>query len=110
MITSAWAQTAETAAAVAGGGSGNVLSMLAQFALIILIVYFLLIRPQQKRMKQHEASLNAIVKGSRVIVGGIVGTVVAVKDDQKLEVEVAPGVKVVVMRALVSQVVTDNAP
>ena len=108
-ISEAFAQTTEAAtqgAAVAPAGS-----MIFQLVFIVFVVYFILIRPQQKRIKKHEAELKAIIKGTEVIVAGLVGRVVEVQDEQKLLVEFADGVQVVVLRPYVSQVIfeTPNA-
>ena len=97
-IPSAWAQTAATSAT-----AGSVSGMAVQFLLILFICYFLLIRPQQKRFKKHEAELNAIVKGVKVNVGGLVGKVVKV-EPLELTVELAKGVEVTVLRPYVTQV------
>lgn len=107
-ISQAFAQTAETVAETTAGAPSDVMSMITQFILILLIIYFLLIRPQQKRIKQHEAELNAIIKGTKVIIAGIIGTVVEVHDNQELTVEIADGVRIRVMRPYVSQVVFDT--
>ena len=101
-ISSAWAQTAENAAATAPNAA-SLSSMAIQFVLIVLICYFILIRPQQKRYKKHEAELNAIVKGVRVNVGGIVGKVVKV-EPLELTVEIADGVEIKMLRPYVTQV------
>ena len=100
-ITPALAQTIDAAAPAAA--QGGMLPMVAQFVLIVAIIYFIMIRPQQKRFKKHEAELNAIVKGVRVNVGGIVGKVVGV-EPLELTVEVAPGVQIKVLRPYVTQV------
>ncbi|MBQ4472649.1 MAG: preprotein translocase subunit YajC [Alphaproteobacteria bacterium] len=97
-ISSAMAQTAANAA-----NAGSLSSMAIQFLLIIVICYFLLIRPQQKRYKKHEAELNAIVKGVRVNVGGIIGKVVKA-EPLELTVEIADGVEIKVLRPYVTQV------
>ena len=105
-ISEAFAQTTETAtqqAAVSPAGS-----MIFQLVFIVFVVYFILIRPQQKRIKKHEAELNAIIKGTEVIVAGLVGRVVEVKDEQKLLVEFADGVQMVVLRPYVSQVIFET--
>ena len=101
-ISSAWAQTAENVAATAPNAA-SLSSMAIQFVLIVLICYFILIRPQQKRYKKHEAELNAIVKGVRVNVGGIVGKVVKV-EPLELTVEIADGVEIKMLRPYVTQV------
>ena len=79
------------------------ISFFVQVILIFFILYFLLIRPQQKRIKEHQAHLNAIIKGTKIIVSGIVGTVKNVKDNE-LTVEIANGVEIKVLREYVSQV------
>jgi len=108
-ISEAFAQTAETTAQGAAVSPAG--SMIFQLVFIVFVVYFILIRPQQKRIKKHEAELNAIIKGTEVIVSGLVGRVIEVKDDQKLLVEFADGVQMVVLRPYVSQVIfeTPNA-
>ncbi len=111
LIKEALAQTASTAAAGANGG-GDLWSFAIQFALIILVLYLLLIRPQQKRIRNHEMALKAIIKGTKVIVSGIEGVVVEVVDDERLRVQIADGVVIDVIRAYVSQVVfpQESAP
>lgn len=101
-ISQALAQTTEVAtqAAEAAPMSG----MLLQLILVVAIVYFILIRPQQKRIKKHEAELQAIIKGTKIVVGGLLGTVVEVQEDNKLLVELANGVRVTVLRPYVAQV------
>jgi preprotein translocase subunit YajC len=72
--------------------------------LIIGIMYFLMIRPQQKRLKDHQAMIAAIRRGDTVVTsGGILGKVTKV-DDQELLVEIADGVRVKVVRGTVSEV------
>lgn len=101
-ISQALAQTTEVAtqAAEATPMSG----MLLQLILVVAIVYFILIRPQQKRIKKHEAELQAIIKGTKIVVGGFLGTVVEIQEDNKLLVELANGVRVTVLRPYVAQV------
>ncbi|MBP5344505.1 MAG: preprotein translocase subunit YajC [Alphaproteobacteria bacterium] len=100
-ISPAFAQTVTTAGTAAPQGS--MWSLVLQFGLILAIIYFIIIRPQQKRFKKHEAELNAIVKGVRINVSGIVGKVVEV-EPLELTVEIAPDVKIKVLRPYVSQV------
>ena len=74
--------------------------------LIFLIFYMLMIRPQQKRMKEHQATIAAVKKGDQVITGGgIRGRVTKVMDDD-VEVEVAQGVRVRIVKSTLSHVVT----
>ncbi len=79
--------------------------------LIFVVFYFLLIRPQQKKMKQHKEMLGAIRRGDKIVTGGgIVGTVTKVIDDTEVMVEISEGVKVRVHRTLVSSVLTRTEP
>jgi|TARA_R110000787_G_scaffold5372_13_gene19662 preprotein translocase subunit YajC len=79
--------------------------------LIFGIMYFLLIRPQQKKLKDHQAMVSALRRGDQVITqGGIVGKVVKVKDDGELEVEIADGVKVRVIQSTIATVVSKTEP
>jgi preprotein translocase subunit YajC len=74
--------------------------------LIFVVFYFLLIRPQQKKMRQHKEMLAAIRRGDRIVTGGgIIGTVSKIVDDQEIVVEIADGVRVRVQRGLVSGVI-----
>ncbi len=75
--------------------------------LIIAIMYFLLIRPQQKKMKEHQAMVAAIKRGDRVITqGGIIGKVTKVKDGGEIEVEIAPDVRVRVVQHTIQKVLS----
>ncbi len=88
------------AQAAAGGGSG----MLITFALMFVVMWFLIIRPQQKRQKEHQAMINALAKGDKVITsGGLHGVVKEVREDTFL-VKVAEGTHVELARGAVSQV------
>lgn len=80
--------------------------------LIFGIMYFLLIRPQQKKLKNHQAMVAALRRGDQVITqGGIMGKVTKVKeDDSELEVEIAEGVKVRVIRSTIATVVNKTEP
>ena len=103
-VTPAYAQ----AAAPAGGVAG--LASFLPLVLIFVIMYFLMIRPQQKRMKEHRAMVEALKKGDEVVTqGGLVGKITAVRDSE-LEVEIAPGVKVRVIRSTVTGLVTRTQP
>jgi len=97
-ISPAYAQDA------AGGGS--VVMQLLPLILIFVVFYFLLIRPQQRKMKDHKAMLGTLKRGDRVLTaGGIVGEVKIVKDtSDEVEVEIASGVRVTVVRSTISAV------
>ncbi|MGB5837592.1 MAG: preprotein translocase subunit YajC [Albidovulum sp.] len=99
--------------AQAAGGAGG-LGAVGQFAPLILIfaiMYFLLIRPQQKKLKEHKAMVEALRRGDQVITqGGIIGKVSKVKEDGELELEIADGVKVRVVRATIATVLSKTEP
>ena len=74
-------------------------------------MYFLLIRPQQKKVKQHQAMVEALRRGDQVITqGGLIGKVTKVKEDGEIEVEIAEGVKVRVVKATIASVMSKTEP
>lgn len=90
----------------AGGGAGSGFEALLPLVLIFVVFYFLLIRPQQKKMKQHRDLLASVSKGDKIVTGGgIVGKVTKVEGDEDLTVQIATDVKVIVKRSLVSTVI-----
>lgn len=94
-----------------GGGSGDFLVSLLPFALIFVVMYFLILRPQQKRMKDHREMVSSLRRGDTVVTnGGLVGKVAKVVDDEEIQVEVAQGVKVRVMRTMISAVRSRGEP
>jgi preprotein translocase subunit YajC len=98
-------------AQAAGGAGGGGFEAFLPLILIFIVFYFLLIRPQQKKMKAHKAMLGAIRRGDKVVTGGgIFGTVTKVLDDDDVTVEIANGVKVRVQRSLVSAVMSKTEP
>ncbi len=97
--------------AQAGGNGGSGFEALLPLVLIFVVFYFLLIRPQQKKQKQHKVMLGAVRRGDRVVTGGgIVGIVTKVIDDKELAVEITDGVKVRVQRALIANVISKTEP
>jgi len=100
----------QTLAAAANSNSGSAMLLgIAPWLLIFVIFYVLMIRPQQKRVKEHQASIAAIKKGDEVITGGgIRGKVTKVTDDEA-EVEIAQGIRVRVVKGTLSQVLTKSA-
>lgn len=79
--------------------------------LIFAIMWFLLIRPQQKKMKEHQRMVEALRRGDQVVTqGGIVGKVAKVKEGNEIEVEIAEGVKVRVIKTTVAQVLSKTEP
>lgn len=93
--------------AQAAGGGGDMLGTLLPLVLIFVVFYFLLIRPQQKKAKQHREMLGELRRGDRVVTsGGIIGTITRVIGDSELAVEISDGVKVRVMRGMISDVIS----
>lgn len=79
--------------------------------LIFAIMYFLLIRPQQKKVKEHAAMVAGLRRGDQVVTqGGLIGKVVKVKDDGEIEVELAENVKVRVIQSTIATVVSKTEP
>lgn len=89
---------------------GGIMSFLP-LILIFGIMYFLLIRPQQKKLKDHQAMVAALRRGDQVVTqGGIIGKVSKVKDDGEIELEIAENVKVRVVRATIATVMSKTEP
>jgi preprotein translocase subunit YajC len=105
LITPAYAQAA------AAGDTNSMLMSLLPFALIFVIMYFLILRPQQKKLKDHNEVVKNLRRGDTVITsGGLVGKVTKVVDDEQIEVEISDGVRVRQMRQMVSGVRTKGEP
>jgi preprotein translocase subunit YajC len=105
-VTAAYAQTAGAA-----GGAGSAVASFLPLILIFGIMYMLLIRPQQKKMKDLKAMVEAVRRGDQVLTaGGIIGKVVKVGDDTVLEIEIAEGVKVKVVKHTITQVMSKTEP
>ena len=89
-------------------------SAVAQFLPLILIfaiMYFLLIRPQQKKMKEHQKMVAALRRGDQVVTqGGIIGKVSKVKENNEVEIEIAEGVRVRVVQNTITQVISKTEP
>jgi preprotein translocase subunit YajC len=93
------------------GGGDNMLVSLLPFILIFVIMYFLILRPQQKRQKQHADMVKNVRRGDTVITsGGLVGKVTKVIDDEQVEVEVAEDVRVRQMRSMLADVRAKGEP
>ena len=100
-ITPAFAQAA------GGGDTNSMLMSLLPFALIFVIMYFLILKPQQKKLKDHQELVKNIRRGDTVVTnGGLVGKVTKVVDDDQVEVEIADGVRIRQMRQMISGVRT----
>ena len=89
-------------------------SALIQFlplVLIFVVFYFLLIRPQQRKAKDHKTMLDALRRGDRVVTGGgIIGTVARVENPEEVTVDIADGVRVRVLRSTISSVLAKPDP
>ena len=93
------------------GGGDNMLVSLLPFVLIFVIMYFLILRPQQKRQKQHADMVKNVRRGDTVVTsGGLVGKVTKVIDDEQVEVEVAEDVRVRQMRSMLADVRAKGEP
>jgi preprotein translocase subunit YajC len=104
LVTPAYAQAAP------GGGSDLLMQMLP-FVLIFAIMYFLIIKPQQKRLKDHRDMIGNIRRGDTVVTGGgLIGKVTRVKDEGELEVEIGEGTRVRVVKSMVSEVRAKGEP
>jgi preprotein translocase subunit YajC len=97
--------TTSLLAAAAPSAGASFFVQTIPLVLVFVIFWFLLIRPQQKRMKEHQAQIQAVKKGDRVVTGGgLIGKVTKVGDTE-VEVELAPSVRVQVVKSTLSQVV-----
>ncbi|HEY5598065.1 MAG TPA: preprotein translocase subunit YajC [Kiloniellales bacterium] len=97
--------------AQAAGDGGSSLVSLLPLVLIFVVFYFLLIRPQQKKMKAHRTLVEGVRRGDRVVTGGgLIGTVSKVVSDTELQVEVADGVRVRVVRSTIQDVLSKTEP
>lgn len=105
-ISPAYAQTAGASPA-----SPDMLMQLLPLVLIFVVFYFLLIRPQQRKMKQHREMLSALRRGDKVVTGGgIIGSVTKVVDENEVQVEIAEGVRVRVQRPSIAAVLAKPEP
>ncbi|MGZ8362833.1 MAG: preprotein translocase subunit YajC [Caulobacteraceae bacterium] len=108
--TQAHAQTAAPAPAGAGGGAQDMLMQFAPLVVLFVLFYFLLIRPQQQRMKKHREMVQGVKRGDTVVLSsGVIGKVTKV-DEAEVTVEIATGVAVKVVKAMVSDVRTRGTP
>jgi len=106
LITPAFAQ-----AAAGGSDTNSMLMSLLPFALIFVIMYFLILRPQQKKVKDHSELVKNIRRGDTVVTsGGLVGKVTKVVDDDQIEFEISDGVRVRQMRQMISGVRAKGEP
>jgi preprotein translocase subunit YajC len=107
-ITNAYAQSVTDSAMGVFGGSG--MEMVFLFVPLMVVWYFLLIRPQRAQARKRDDVLKNIRRGDQIVTSGIVGKVTKVIDDKEVEVEIAEGVKVRVVRTAISEVRVKGEP
>jgi preprotein translocase subunit YajC len=104
-ITPAYAQTA------GGAGGADIILQMAPFGIILVIMYFLILRPQQKRAKEQQEMVSNVRRGDVVVTtGGLIGKVTKTVDDNEVEVEIAPNVRVRIARQMISDVRVKGEP
>lgn len=105
LISTAYAQSA------GGVASSDMLIQLAPLVLIFIVFYFLLIRPQQRKLKEHRDMVEAVRRGDTVVTsGGLIAKVTKVTDDEQIELEIAEGVRVRQMRSMIAEVRAKGEP
>ena len=106
LISDAFAQ-----AAPAGGGGGDFFLQLVPLFMIIAIMYFLVLRPQQQKIKAHQAMVSAVKRGDVIVTGGgIVGKVVKVMENDEVLVEIAEEVRVRIIKGTINDVRSKTEP
>ncbi|MGF7055505.1 preprotein translocase subunit YajC [Bosea sp. OAE752] len=105
MITPAFAQS------LGAGGGSDMLIQLVPFLLIFVIMWFLIIRPQQRRAKAHQEMIKNVRRGDTIVTsGGLVAKVSKVVDDGEVEAEIAEGVRVRIVRGMIQDVRSKSEP
>ncbi|MDF1721866.1 MAG: preprotein translocase subunit YajC [Minwuia sp.] len=103
LISPAYAQSA--------GGGGDIFSAILPLVLIFAVFYFLLIRPQQRKMKEHRSMVENVRRGDTVVTGGgIIGRVTKVKDEATIQVEISENVRIDVVKGTLTEVRTKSQP
>ena len=93
------------------GGDGGMLMSLLPFVLIFVIMYFLILRPQQKRVKAHAEMVKNVRRGDTVVTnGGLIGKITKVVDDDQIEIEIADDVRIRQMRSMIADVRAKGEP
>lgn len=105
-ITNAWAQ------GVGGGAGGtDTLVQFLPFVLIFVIMYFIILRPQQRRMKQQQEMIANLRRGDTVVTtGGLIGKIAKVGDDNEIQVDIAENVRVRIVRQMIAEVRSKGEP
>ena len=105
LISTAWAQSGGAA------GGGGLMQTIIMMVLIFGVFYFLMIRPQQKKVKAHREMVSALRRGDKVVTaGGIYGFVANVTNEAEVALEIADGVRVRVARGTISEVISKTEP
>ena len=92
-------------------GGGDMLTSLLPFALIFVIMYFLILRPQQKRVKAHQEMVKNVRRGDTVVTnGGLIGRVAKVVDDNEIEIEISDDIRVRQSRGMIAEVRSKGEP
>jgi preprotein translocase subunit YajC len=105
-VTPAFAQ----GAAGAPGGTDFLIQLLP-FVLIFVIMYFLILRPQQKRVKAHQEMIKNVRRGDTVVTsGGLIARVIKVTDDSEIQIEISEGVRARLSRGMISEVRAKGEP
>lgn len=106
IISTAFAQGAASAP-----GGGDILIQFLPFILIFVVMWFLILRPQQKRAKAHQEMVKGVRRGDTVVTsGGFIAKVTKVIDDNEIEAEIAEGVRVRIVRGTIAEVRTKGEP
>lgn len=106
MFTQAFAQTAGST-----GGATDLIQFVVPMIAVLGIMYFLILRPQQKRQKDHQALVGAVRRGDTIVTtGGLIGKVTNATQPAELELEIAPNVRVRVSRGMISEVRAKGEP
>ena len=105
-ITPAFAQAGQS-----GGGGALFTSFIMPLLIVVLIMYFLVIRPQQRKQRELRDMISGLKRGDTVVTsGGIIGKITKVIDDDELQVEIADGVRIKVVRATITEVPVKSEP
>ena len=105
LVTEAYAQTG------AVGGGADMLIQFLPFVLIFVIMYFLILRPQRQKQQRHKEMIANVRRGDTIVTtGGLIGKVVKVVDEGEVQVELAEGVKVRVVRGMIAEVRAKGEP
>jgi len=99
------------AQSVGGAPQTSLLETMVPLVLIVVVFWFLILRPQNKKMKEHRSMVQNVSRGDTVVTaGGLIGKVTKVKDENEVEIEIADGVRVRAMKSTLTDVRSKNEP